>query len=475
METNINCTEGTDLPMNSTQEIVSVVILQPKPVGRPRSVLLPVFLTIATCSLAYAMYGASRQPVIADQPLPAPKQMFAAAPTEEASPLPAFFETEIVEAQDEVTIERVTVALDEVEDSVVSGTTTEGVDAQISANQFQVLPIPAPPDMGPGLPFSTHAAGIYLTSTSVGRDEFFEDSVTGLSKAGGNAFVLDVKGSAVYFDAESQLAKDLGLLRKQYDLPEVIRAAHEKGIYVIGRFVAVKDAGLARAHPDALIAHPVNGRKIGQDFVDPENETVLAYNGDILCLLAQSGIDEINLDYIRFSTEQVGELRIFSSEEKARKVGAFVSMARETIDRCGPKTILGLSTYAILGWNYEINLATLGQDVVAWAPLVDIISPMAYPSTFAQGAYYDPAIHKNSRNHYLVWRTLEGYKELLGEHAWKLRPWIQGYGMTLKGMKDQMQAVSDAGLCGFTVWSAENIYGNTFKAMTDWKRGDDCD
>ncbi|MBM3231083.1 hypothetical protein FJZ28_02025 [Candidatus Peregrinibacteria bacterium] len=460
METDTNEAAYSALPVDSGQ----FRELPHKTVGRPRSVAVPAMLATATFVLAVFMLRANHQsPVVEQRQGASHIPVFAAAPEQEPS-IPWEF----------LTPEEVLVNIDpDVLDPVESTIRSEDIDAQVTPHEFQVLPIPAPPEADASS-YSTHAAGIYFTSTSAGRRDFFEGSLQDLKNAGGNAFVVDVKGSAVFFDAESQLAKDLGLVRKQYDLQELITNAHDHGLYVIGRFVAVKDAGLARAHPRSLIVHPVSGKTIGYEFVDPENETVLSYNSDILCLLAQSSIDEVNLDYIRFSTEQVGELRVFSTEEKARKVGAFVSMARETIDRCGPRTVLGLSTFAILGWNYEVNMATLGQDVVAWAPKVDIISPMAYPSTFAAGAYYDPAVHKGSRNYYLVLRTLAGYKQLLGEHAWKLRPWIQGYGMTLKGMSDQMKAVADAGFCGFTVWSAENIYGNTFKAMENWKRGEEC-
>ncbi len=143
-------------------------------------------------------------------------------------------------------------------------------------------------------------------------------------------------------------------------------------------------------------------------------------------------------------------------------------MAREAIDSCNPSVKLGLSTFAILGWNYEANLETLGQDVVRFAPLVDIISPMAYPATFTSEGYYVPGRNPGSRMYYLVWRTLTGYQKLLGDDAWKLRPWIQGYSVTVKNVQDQMQAVADAGLCGFQVWNAGNNYGNTYEAMKSW-------
>lgn len=321
---------------------------------------------------------------------------------------------------------------------------------------------------------SLGAVGVFLTPLSVSRDDFLTKTLDGIEEAGANALVFDVKGSAVYFDGDLPMAKELGLHQPTYDLAEVLRMAKERGIHTIGRFIAVKDAGFTRARPDTMIRHPKSGAVIGYEFIDPENEDALEYNRQAVCALAKSGIDEINLDYIRFSTEQVGALGAYSMEEKSRKVTAFVKMARKAIDDCGPHTKLGVSTYAILGWNYEKNLATLGQDVANWGEFVDIISPMAYPATFAANAYYNPGVDPGSRMYYLVWRTLEGYKELLGDNAYKLRPWIQGYGVTTKNMQDEMKAVTDAGLCGFTVWNADNAYGVTYKAIPSFQRGEGC-
>lgn len=321
---------------------------------------------------------------------------------------------------------------------------------------------------------SRNVMGVYLTPSSVGRDEFFNRTIKDGTAAGMSALVFDVKGSAVFFDADAPMAKELGLIHKQYDLPEILRIAKKHGIYTIGRFIAVKDAGFTKARPDTMIANPKTGQRIGYEFIDPTNADALEYNRQVLCALAQTGIDEVNLDYIRFSTEQFGALGAYSMEEKSDKITTFVKMARAAIDECGPRTKLGVSTYAILGWNYEKNLANLGQDVQNWGELVDIVSPMAYPATFTTPSYYNPGVNPGTRMYYLVWRTLEGYKELLGENAWKIRPWIQGYGVTSKNMTDQMKAVTDAGLCGFTVWNADNAYGVTYKNLPAFKRGEEC-
>ncbi len=122
-----------------------------------------------------------------------------------------------------------------------------------------------------------------------------------------------------------------------------------------------------------------------------------------------------------------------------------------------------------------MNVKTLGQDVVRFAPLLDVISPMAYPATFTSPEYYVPGKHPVSRMYWLVYRTLTGYQELLGEeHKHKLRPWIQGYYVDKKDMKEQMQAVYDTGLCGFQVWNANNNYQYTYPAMGEMTVPENC-
>ncbi|MEQ1849265.1 MAG: putative glycoside hydrolase [Candidatus Peribacteraceae bacterium] len=308
--------------------------------------------------------------------------------------------------------------------------------------------------------------GIYLGATSIKRTDFFDDTLSRLQESNGNAVIFDVKGGGVLYRSSAPIATELGLVRSHYDLPAVIQKLKEQKVHVMGRFVAIKDEAFTAKRPDTRVKHPTSGRVLNQTWIDPANDDAIQFNMQIICELAAAGIDEINLDYIRFSTAEVGALSALDREEKSARVEKFVKAARETIDRCGPATRLGLSTYAILGWSYDVNVETLGQDIVKLAPYVDVISPMAYPATFSvDGGYYNPAKHGSSRMYHLVHRTLTGYQELLGDQSWKLRPWIQGYGVTTKNMQDQIAAVYDAGLCGYQVWNANNNYAPTYAGM----------
>lgn len=310
--------------------------------------------------------------------------------------------------------------------------------------------------------------GVYLTSNSIGRKDFFNETLDSIIASGGSSIVFDVKGSRVYFHSAAPAANEMDLVKPVYDLPATMKAAHDRGLYVIGRFIAIKDDGITTKKPETRVTDPTGKHVLSAYWVDPSNEMAIQYNSEVVCELAQAGIDEINLDYIRFSTADFGALGVYSGQEKADHVETFIRAMRASIDRCNPNTKLGISTFAILGWDYARNVETLGQDVVRFAPLVDVISPMAYPATFTSPEYYIPGKNPRSRMYWLVYRTLTGYQKLLGpEDSKKLRPWIQGYGVVKKDMRDQIDAVYDAGLCGFQVWNAGNNYKPVYAALKD--------
>ncbi len=337
-------------------------------------------------------------------------------------------------------------------------------------------PTPAPelPPVTPSFSAPPGQIGVFLTEGSMKNRKFLLETLDSLKAMTGAALIFDVKGGYVHFDSDSPMARELNLLRPSYSLAEILALARERGIYTIGRFIAVKDPNLARAVPDAQILHPVTGRSVGSVWVDASHPSVLAYNAEVLEDLVQAGIDEVNLDYIRYPTEYSLASVGLTGQEKADRLEQFIRMARTVIDQNGGKTKLGISTYAILGWNFPVNFEYVGQDIARFAPLVDVISPMAYPATFAAGAYYNPAKHPRSRMYYLVYRTLTGYRDLLGDQAYKLRPWIQGYGISRKNLQDEMDAVFDAGSCGFTIWNASNSYDLFYGLAPSVRRPQSC-
>jgi hypothetical protein len=324
-------------------------------------------------------------------------------------------------------------------------------------------------------PKAEDQTGIYLTTVGITSSDFLDPAVENIGKLQNPAIVFDVKGTFVYFPSGAKKAQEYGLVRPLYDLPEMVAQLKEEGFYVIARYISVKDPEFAKTIPDVQIKNFKTGIGLGDGWVDPSHGVVLEYNKEIIKEIALSGVDEINLDYIRYPTDYSQYLMGLSREEKTDNLEKFIVMARKVIDETNPGVRLGISTYAILGWHFDENVERIGQDVVRFAPYLDIISPMAYPATFSVGGYYNPDKDPGSRMYYLVYRTIEGYEELLGpEHAHKIRPWIQGYFTNTKNMVDQMNAVYDSGHCGFTVWSAGGNYDSTYKALRKVEVPEEC-
>ncbi len=332
-----------------------------------------------------------------------------------------------------------------------------------------------PPAPAPALPNPYRQMGIYITASSAADDDFLTTTFDAMTRVGATTFVVDVKGTTVYYHSQAPFATSIDIVRPVYELPEILRRAKEHGFYTIARYIAIKDQLFTDLAPETQLRHKDKGYPVQLGWVDPAHPTAQLYNSELLCeLAAHADLDEINLDYIRLSSVMPYSTG-YTGDEKAERLVNFIKMARDTIDRCGPKTRLGVSTYAILGWRFMENRETIGQDVVQYAPYVDVISPMAYPATFTSPAYYTPGKDPVSRDYWLVYRTLTGYRSLVGpEQEHKIRPWIQAYSVSTKNVVDQMNAVVDAGFCGFTFWNANNNYGPVLKAFEQWKQPERC-
>lgn len=323
------------------------------------------------------------------------------------------------------------------------------------------VPLPSRPD--------SHR-GVFLTAYKAHDADFLQSTIDAVHALSGNTLVIDVKGNNVSFDSSAPMANSLGLVSGIYDLEKIVNEAHKNHVYLIGRYDAISDNGFTSVMTGSVMQDPVTNEVLSEGFIDPIDDAALQYNAEILCEIAKSGIDEINLDYIRFSSADHEALQIFSGDQKAARLQRFIEMAHRIIHRCGPKTKLGISTFAILGWSYKPNVETLGQDVVRFAPFVDVISPMAYPDNFTSSNYYNPKTDSGSRMYHLVWQTLKGYQDLLGpEQSKKLRPWLQGFDVTAVNVQDQVQAVFDAGVCGYMMWNSKNLYDVSYEGIAPVK------
>jgi hypothetical protein len=105
----------------------------------------------------------------------------------------------------------------------------------------------------------------------------------------------------------------------------------------------------------------------------------------------------------------------------------------------------------------------IGQKLVLIAPHVDYISPMIYPSHFADGSYgfKNPAEHPYDVIHDAL---NDGIAKLTaaGIPTTKLRPWLQDFNLgaiyTPDMVQAQITATNTLGIQSWLFWDAKNLY-----------------
>src|SRR6266404_1346684 len=148
---------------------------------------------------------------------------------------------------------------------------------------------------------------IYLTGSSAGSARGME-LVRRWHQSGGNAVVFDIKDSdgTINVPFNHPLARKL----KSYpisNLPKYVRFLHSLDMHAIARQALFRDDNIARNHGTLA----VQSRKLHQPWrengklvwSDPSNPDVQAYNLALAKYIAQSGVDEVQFDYVRFPAE----------------------------------------------------------------------------------------------------------------------------------------------------------------------------
>ncbi len=326
-----------------------------------------------------------------------------------------------------------------------------------------------------------HVQGIYVTAYVAGTPRWFDALLDFVDQTELNAMVIEAKDAwgAVTYDSQVPLAQELrqkladsSLWDVRYDVKEVLRKCHERGIYVIGYIVTFEDSQLPIVRPEWAIHSTQGGlwkdRK-GLNWTDPYRHEVWEYNLAIAKELAALGFDEVQFDYIRFPTDGNLSTLVYSQdtsgltqEEKVQKqydtIAAFVEYAYEQIAPTGAYISADIFGYA--AWR---KMWEQGQDISLMGYYLDYICPMAYPSHYSDGELgcANPA----SCPYEIVLETVKrGYAQLTSGQRAKLRAWVQDFtlaGDPVYGPREigaQIRGNNDGGGVGFCLWNAGNTY-----------------
>lgn len=238
--------------------------------------------------------------------------------------------------------------------------------------------------------------GIFVTGAMAGTDNM-ENLIDLVDRTELNAMVIDIKNDEgrVTYDMEIPSVQDAGSCRRYIrDMEALIGKCKEKDIYLIARIVAFKDPYMEQAKPEWCI-HNKDGSlfkdKDGMTWLDPHNEQVWEYLLDIVAEALNIGFDEIQFDYMRFSTdpgmENVDFVQTEDEEDRRQVITDFVKLASDKIHELGGA--ISADVYGVV-IDSERDQKIVGQDYVELSKYLDYISPMVYPSHYGPYNYNIP-------------------------------------------------------------------------------------
>lgn len=238
--------------------------------------------------------------------------------------------------------------------------------------------------------------GIYVSGPMAGTAGM-DNLIALVDRTELNALVIDVKNDDGYLTCELDvpLAEQIGS-EKHYikDLPALVQTCKEKNIYLIARVVAFKDPILAEKMLEWSL-HNSDGSifrdKSGLAWVNPYRKEVWEYLASVGEAAIKAGFDEVQYDYVRFSTDSRMKQVDFGDSTKGRTkteaISGFTLYASERIHAAGGR--ISADVYGVV-IDSEEDQQIVGQNYVEMSRSLDAISPMIYPSHYGPYNYQIP-------------------------------------------------------------------------------------
>jgi len=315
---------------------------------------------------------------------------------------------------------------------------------------------------------------IYLTGGTAGSARGIE-MIKRWHEAGGNAVVFDIKDS----DGTINVPFQHPLARKIHNypitnLPKFVRFLHSLDMHVIARQALFRDDNIAQNHSALAVQSRSrkqpwreNGKLV---WSDSSNREVQDYNIELARYVAQSGVDEIQFDYVRFPAEgdQKDAQFAFQADPKLHRddvIAAFLDRAYSQLHPMG--VLVSLDVFGIMAWQRQVDLSHTGQDIVKMARHCDVLSPMIYPSHFfGMDGYNDPG---DAPEHF-IGMSMDRFQKITAGEGVVLRPWLQAFAWRTKTYSPdyilkQVSTSQQHGGDGFLFWNARNDYSKPFAAM----------
>lgn len=317
--------------------------------------------------------------------------------------------------------------------------------------------------------------GIYISAYVAGTEGMMEEIIRQIDQTEINAVVIDVKddNGRITFSMDTPMVNEIGAVKRFIpNIEELIKELKKHNIYTIARVVAFRDPYLPEQRPDLalkLADGSIYRDNKGLAWVNPYKQEVWDYLVQVGLGAHEAGFDEVQFDYIRFSTEKgVNHVVYDEADVRGRSrtdiITEFIDYAYEKLADEG--VFVAADVFgAIIGGGVDSD--SVGQSYGDMANHLDYICPMIYPSHYGDGNF--GIEHPDMEPYNTILAALKGSRDDLILHAEAerhqatVRPWLQDFTATYlehyieygdQQIREQIQAVYDAGYDEWMLWNA---------------------
>lgn len=308
---------------------------------------------------------------------------------------------------------------------------------------------------------------LYLTGTSArpGKIDKYLDFSRAQKLTGIVFDIKDVYGFVNYRSTLAEVKKTQGKTPPPLgDLLPLVEYYKSRGFYTVARIALNQDELQAKNFPDRQIKLKSGGPLLTKGrtvWVDPNKRAVEEYNLAIIREVLQAGVDEIQLDYVRYPAEgdwKIAEYHgLVNFDEKPRIIGKYLQKLHALTRSYG--AYLSLDVFGVVAWQEALDIKSTGQDMHVLSQATDILSPMLYPSHFGLsfGGVKNPA----DKPALFLEEGVQKLKEIAPHQV--VRPWVQAFKWRVTNyspayITEQVRGSNKAGGQGYLLWNAGNNY-----------------
>ncbi len=298
------------------------------------------------------------------------------------------------------------------------------------------------------------ARAVHMTGDTV-RDRL-EEFLQMAAETELNALMIDLKDETglVWYRTEDPTAIEVGANHNAYDLADVVARARDRGLYVVGRLVVFNDPVAAVRKPSMAVWDSDTNAPYavsGQYFLDPTDPDARRYGLDLAVEACSYGLDEVQFDYVRFPDNRRQSATFdggVSADVRMATINAFLAEAVSLLHPMG--CAVGADVFGFI--TRAIDDGAIGQRWEDVAAIVDVVSPMVYPSHYSTG-WYEFEV-PNDHPGAVVSNALEDGLGRLPRNV-VVRPWLQDFGYNTSQVREQIDSAEVFGL-GWMLWNSRS-------------------